>query len=54
MFGYWDWVEEDLAWLIMEAEGSVARIEVKCGERERDIRPWPQPRSRRVLEGPLW
>lgn len=54
ILGYLEDEVVDEAWAIMDEEGSVARMRVKCGESSRDMRPWPQPRSMRREEGPRW
>lgn len=45
---------EAFACVIIEGEGSVAITVLKEGESSREMRPWPQPRSRRREEGPRW
>ena len=45
---------EETACVIIEFEGSVARTRVNEEESSREMRPWPQPRSRRREEGPRW
>jgi len=42
---------EEMACCIMTGLGSVPITWLKWGAREREIRPWPQPRSRRVVLG---
>ena len=54
MFGYWAEGVEDRACVTMEDDGSVLRILVKEGENSREMRPCPQPRSRRRDLGPRW
>lgn len=44
----------DWAWVIITGEGSVPSTFVNEGESSRDIRPCPQPRSRRDVLGPWW
>lgn len=54
MFLYLSLGVEDSAWEIMDGEGSVPRTVLKEEESSREMRPWPQPRSRRRFEGGAW
>lgn len=40
---------EEMAWFIMLAEGSLPSTVLKWGESSLDMRPCPQPRSRRLF-----
>lgn len=49
--GYFEGGEDCWAWVTIDLDGSMPNMRLKCGDRERGIAPWPQPRSTRKLNG---